>query len=196
MKQLILISLLGLIMGTSGCSFMQNTPDRALHVNWQEPQKFYFQGKGAGAGIALMSTMGAMGMAIGVAIDEGISKDISKTQKASKKTVKALMYEANTDNDLNISWGESNNELPSLVIERIEFNIVRGDNDATGVKIKALYTDQTGNQKQLNYPKDYPEHEAPSFPLEQLKINSELANQLLIEGFEETLKLVKNKTVS
>ncbi|MGR6872660.1 hypothetical protein ACU6U9_10220 [Pseudomonas sp. HK3] len=178
----------------SGCSVLQAPQQDTIATSWNEPHKFYFQGKGAGAGMALMATMGAMGMAIGVAIDEGISKDISKTQQASGKTVKDLLNEINSTSGFHINWQNTNNNtLPSLVIERIGFNIVRGGNDATGVKIKALYTDIEGKKTQLNYPKDSPEYKAQSFPLEQLKTNSKLANQLLIEGFEEIFKLIKNK---
>lgn len=192
MKYFILINLFGLLISASGCSLMQATPDKTLHVNWQDPQKFYFQGKGAGAGMALMSTMGAMGMAIGVAIDDGISKEISKTQQTSGKTIEDLLYEVTTTSNVHIKWQNTkSNSLPSLTIERIEFNIVRGDNDATGVKIKALYTDKDSNQKQLNYPKDIPDYIAPSFPLEQLKTNNKLANELLIEGFKQLFSSIK-----
>lgn len=176
----------------SGCSVLQNPQQNTITTNWNEPHKFYFQGKGAGAGMALMSTMGAMGMAIGVAIDEGISKEISKTQQTSGKTIEDLLNEVAATSNLHVSWQNTNsNSLPSLTIERIEFNIVRGENDATGLTIKALYTDNTGAESKLNYPKDIPDYIAPSFPLEELKSNNKLANELLIEGFEEIFRLIK-----
>jgi hypothetical protein len=37
---------------------------------------FSYSGRGSGAGVALMSTMGPAGIAVGVAIDEGIRKDL------------------------------------------------------------------------------------------------------------------------
>ncbi len=178
----------------SGCSLWHSPQGKTLTIKWSEPQKLHFQGKGAGAGIALMSTMGAMGMAIGVAIDEGIAKDISKTRAASGKTIEDIFNQANSDASLQLNWITSNiTEQPALVIERIEFNIVTGKNDATGVKIKALYTDTTGKQAKLNYPNDYPDHKPKSFPLEELKSNNELANQLLLEGFEVILAAAKNQ---
>jgi len=174
------------------CSVLQNPPQNNLHVSWNEPHKFYFQGKGAGAGMALMSTMGPIGMAIGVAIDEGISKDISTTQQTSGKTIEDLLNEVATTSSMHVSWQNTNNDsLPSLTIERIEFNIVHGENDATGVKIKALYMDNTGTESTLNYPKDTPNYIAPSFPLEQLKSNDKLANELLTEGFKQLLSSIK-----
>jgi hypothetical protein len=66
----------------SGC---QSAPELAgapaqtqpqIELRFTEPKQIVFQGKGAGAGIALMSAMGPVGIAIGVAIDAGIAKDI------------------------------------------------------------------------------------------------------------------------
>lgn len=186
-SQILLTLAFSLIL--AGCSVLQSTPQKNIHVSWKEPQKLYFQGKGAGAGMALMSTMGAMGMAIGVAIDEGISKDISKTQKKSGESIEDILDDAAESSDLRILFNDNTKKTNThnLNIERIEFKIVRGKNDATGVTIKALYTDTIGKESTLNYPKDISDYPAPSFPLEQLKINDKLANQLLIEGFKQLL---------
>jgi hypothetical protein len=55
-----------------------------IDIQFAQPKHIVFQGKGAGAGIALMSTMGPMGIALGVAIDEGIAKDI-RTQAVEQQ---------------------------------------------------------------------------------------------------------------
>jgi hypothetical protein len=193
MKYLNLLFLLIFCIATSGCAMLQSHPKKHIQINWNKPHKLYFQGKGAGAGMALMSTMGAMGMAIGVAIDEGISKDISKTQQKSGKSIEDILNDAAESTDLTILFNDNNNanNTPNINIERIEFKIVRGKNDATGVTIKALYTDNTGAESTLNYPKDIPYYIAPSFPLEQLKSNDKLANELLIEGFKQLLSSIK-----
>ena len=143
--------------------------------------------------MALMSTMGAMGMAIGVAIDEGISKDISKTQQKSGQSIEDILDDAAEGADLAITFNDNTHVInaPNIYIERIEFKIVRGKNDATGVTINALYTDITGKESALNYPKDIPDYTALSFPLEQLKTNENLANQLLIEAFKQLLNSIK-----
>lgn len=198
MKQISLFSLLLSILMISGCSIFQSTQQQDIHISWKEPHKLYFQGKGAGAGMALMGTMGAMGMAIGVAIDEGISKDISKAQQKSGKGIEDILNEANASTSYHTIFSNQKtaSSAPSIIIKRIEFNIVRGKNDATGVKIQALYSDASGKQRPLNYPKDMPKHKAPSFPLDQLKTNNKLANQLLLAGFKVLLSSIQdlNKT--
>lgn len=199
MKKIAPISFLVAILMTSGCSIFQSTPQQELHISWKEPNKFYFQGKGAGAGMALMGTMGAMGMAIGVAIDEGISKDITKAQNKSGKSIENLLDEAAENSAYKLSFNRPNNtNNANLIIKRIEFKIIRGKNDATAVNIQALYRDQTGNEHHLNYPDDIPNFEAPSFPLEQLKSEKKLANQLLNTGFKHLftsiLKLSNSRT--
>lgn len=140
--------------------------------------------------MALMSTMGAMGMAIGVAIDEGISKEISKTQQQSNNTIKALLNEAAHKNGYQLIFAGKQNTGSTeayILIERIEFNIVRGANDATALKINARLTNAAGITKHINYPKDFPKHSTPSVSLEQLKKDSSAANQLLSVAFEALL---------
>mgnify|MGYP000491975370 CR=1 FL=1 len=186
------ISLFSLVLLLSGCSaFQTENKSTDLYVTWTEPQKMYFQGKGAGAGMALMSTMGAMGMAIGVAIDEGISKDISKMQQQSGETIQSLFEQVSEGTQYKINWVDNKSlkaQKNSLILERIEFNLVRGGkNDATEVKIKALYIDDSGQSRHINYPKDVPDLEQISFPLEQLKKDNTLANKLLLNGFQTIL---------
>jgi hypothetical protein len=62
-------------LALSSCSLLtikNTTPNVVLG----EDAKFTYSGRGAGAGVALMSTMGPVGIAVGVAIDEGIRKDL------------------------------------------------------------------------------------------------------------------------
>jgi hypothetical protein len=83
----------------SGCAtlsfftdtFVEKTP---VKIHYNSPDRISFQGKGAGAGIALMSSMGSVGIAIGVAIDEGIAKDIRDTAKEGDVDFKALLQAA------------------------------------------------------------------------------------------------------
>jgi hypothetical protein len=83
----------------SGCTslslftdtFVENTP---IEIHYNSPDRISFKGKGAGAGIALMSSMGPVGIAIGVAIDEGIAKNIRDTAKAGNVDFKTLLKDS------------------------------------------------------------------------------------------------------
>lgn len=167
----------------TGCSSFKTT-NKSLSVHWQEPQKLYFQGKGAGAGMALMSTMGPMGMAIGVAIDEGISKDIAKAQTATGKTLQSIIEERWSDH--HIEWVASNEvNNAEVLINKIGFELVRGGkDDATGVKIE-LTLDRGNGQQTILYPSDFPDHKPNSYPLEVLKKNGKASNRLLREAFSQ-----------
>lgn len=80
------------IVGLTSCSSNNTVIDNILvKAHIAEPNKVRFSGKGAGAGMMLMSSMGPMGIAIGVAIDEGIANDIDKTAKASGLDIAALI---------------------------------------------------------------------------------------------------------
>jgi hypothetical protein len=87
LKTIMRMSLGGtLVCGAVLLSSCQSAPELAeappqqvqpqIEISFTEPKQIVFQGKGAGAGIALMSAMGPVGIAIGVAIDAGIAKDI------------------------------------------------------------------------------------------------------------------------
>lgn len=68
------------------CSGFHGTSQKRTELIYnlviEEEPRMRFQGKGAGAGMMLSSSMGAMGIAIGVAIDEGIGKDIQSAVEA------------------------------------------------------------------------------------------------------------------
>lgn len=180
---------LTLIFSLSACSlFTPNQNAKTVSIHWEEPQKLYFSGKGAGAGMALMSTMGPMGMAIGVAIDEGIGKDIAKAQAATGVSIQELVSTSAPENSF--TWKtQQDAEHADFVIKRIEFKLVRGGkNDATAVHIK-LVDQRDEVERTINYPDDIANHTAANFPLEILKKDGVKTNQLLIEAFEKIMLL-------
>lgn len=77
--------------GCSSLSFFSSTP---VEIVYSSPDRISFQGKGAGAGIALMSSMGPVGIALGVAIDEGIAKDIRENAEAGNVGFKIMFSKA------------------------------------------------------------------------------------------------------
>jgi len=88
----LIFTLMLAIVGLTSCSSNNTAIDNILiKTHIAEPNKVRFSGRGAGAGMMLMSSMGPMGIAIGVAIDEGIANDIDKTAKASELDIAALI---------------------------------------------------------------------------------------------------------
>tara|TARA_R110001592_G_scaffold349845_1_gene645483 strand:- start:111 stop:695 length:585 start_codon:yes stop_codon:yes gene_type:complete len=72
------------------CYEKSQTPLVSFSVMDQD--RIRFSGKGAGAGMMMTSSMGAMGIAIGVAIDEGIGKDIHNAFVESGGDFSLLVY--------------------------------------------------------------------------------------------------------
>jgi hypothetical protein len=65
----------------SGCAVLKTNATQKVLI--EDGVKFSYSGRGAGAGVALMSTMGPAGIAVGVAIDEGIRKDLEASANSA-----------------------------------------------------------------------------------------------------------------
>jgi|GEM_PF-2831627 len=97
----------------AACSSLPPTNNQpAVSVSMPDNHRMHFRGKGAGAGMMLMSSMGPMGIAIGVAIDEGIAKDIGASAAAAGVDVKALTEHA---------FSQYRGETLHIVVERYGF---------------------------------------------------------------------------
>lgn len=77
-KLRLLLVMTALAALTASCVAPNEHRDTLVAVVAEDDLRVRFSGKGAGAGIALSSSMGPAGIAIGVAIDEGIAKDIGR----------------------------------------------------------------------------------------------------------------------
>jgi hypothetical protein len=92
MKNLSLMLCLIAFTQLNACSTHPSKPNAPnIHVTYAEDFRIRFSGKGAGAGMMLMGSMGPMGIAIGVAIDEGIAKDIRTALENSNERVDSLV---------------------------------------------------------------------------------------------------------
>lgn len=167
---------------------------RILIVQWAEPHKIHFQGKGIGAGIALMSSMGPMGMAIGVAIDEGISKQITQTQITSNKQLKNLILQQ-ADNPLSekydVQWGVHSQfdvkplKSNHIIIEKIGFRLQPGQADGVCGEVITSMISQNNTPITFHYPNDITVSEYQKstacvvYELEKLKIDEIYLNQAL-----------------
>ncbi len=122
----------------SGCTssslftdaFVEKTP---VEIHYNSPDRISFQGKGAGAGIALMSSMGPVGIAIGVAIDEGIAKDIRDTAKAGDVDFKTLLKDS-------VATMDTLKDADRIDVKRYGFVIKNGSKDYVAAEIHVTVT--------------------------------------------------------
>jgi hypothetical protein len=188
----------------AGCSSF----NRPLHmaVKFSEPNRIQFQGKGAGAGIALMSTMGPVGIALGVAIDEGIAKDIREAARVSDFDIQSYISSSieahsqagwkpvfiNQANATNISSLKS--EFPNIVVKRYGFKTNGGANDATSAEVAVLVNMSKEDKFEYHYPNDFVTADKdkqvidiPSYPLAELKINGALSVSLMKQAVDSLM---------
>lgn len=139
-----------------------------LDITTAEPDRVRFQGKGAGAGMMLMSSMGPMGIAIGIAIDEGIAKDIDKAARAAGLEIKSVVSEAYraSDSRLNIS---------ALTIERYGFMTRSGDNDPVAVQLHISVAQADGSKLWVKYPEDFDKKDVRLDPLDVVKVDGSVS---------------------
>ena len=94
---LALVVLFPALLLNSACTTLGFQSQTPVEIHYSSPDRISFQGKGAGAGMALMSSMGPIGIAIGVAIDEGIAKDIRETAVEAGVSFKTLLRDSVSD---------------------------------------------------------------------------------------------------
>lgn len=143
-----------------------------------------FHGKGAGAGMMLMSSMGPMGIAIGVAIDEGIGKDIDASARAVGLDIRSITQSA-IDKVGAV-------HLSSITIERYGFVTRSGDNDPVAVQLHLTVASNDGQIHTLKYPEDFDDKLVPTFPLDSVKAKGALS----VDAFEQAALVVFTRVES
>lgn len=145
-----------------------------LQIAVESPERIRFSGKGAGAGIMLMSTLGAAGIAVGVAIDEGIGKDIDSAAVEVGFDIDAIVREA-YQNAVNVQAGMLR-PLWGIKVVRYGFIARRSNGDPSVAQLHLHFFDSQNaydtNKATLRI--HYPEHfevdtTAASLPLATLK---------------------------
>lgn len=118
------VTVITLILTLAGCSSL-TAKDAQVKVDFKQPIRIHFSGKGAGAGMMLMSAMGPMGVAIGVAIDEGIAKDIQSAFDATGAELSQYLR-----NQFAQSCAANSQSPRHITVSRVEFKMVQGDGAA------------------------------------------------------------------
>ena len=117
----------------SACSSVSLFVQGPIEITYSSSDRISFQGKGAGAGMALMSTMGPVGIALGVAIDEGIANDIRNNADNSGVEFQALFQQAVEQTNLF-------KQAESIEVKQYGFVIKNGSKDYVAAEIRALVT--------------------------------------------------------
>ncbi|XOV78397.1 MAG: hypothetical protein ACFHVJ_15805 [Aestuariibacter sp.] len=180
----IAILLVVAVLMTSACSTLQNsqlTP--SIDVQYPEQNRIRFSGKGSGAGMMLMSSMGPMGVAVGVAIDEGIGKDIQSVADAQNIQLTPHIEKAFRD------WVSGQETLFGksvvLKIERYGFITQPGSNDPVTAEIKLQYSSDQSQWTTINFPKDFNgEADIPVAPLDVIKTDGQVIESLFVEALD------------
>lgn len=160
-----------------GCQTLTTTPVEIIH----SPEVTY-TGKGAGAGIALMSAMGPSGIAIGAAIDAGIGKEIQSTinyQEIESQLTSIIIQH----NALQLQ----NKKIQLLKINKLKFQSVSGEKDPTAVIIDGSITFINGEIYVFDNTKT---ENNTSRPLEKLKTKNHVTDELIISTLNDYLSRI------
>ncbi len=182
------------IMWLSACSSISglHSSNKTVELKLDEPNRISFQGKGAGAGIALMATMGPVGIALGVAIDEGIATDIRKAvanEKGDNKAYIASMVVSQIEeHGYSVTMASEQPVYPTVTIKRYGFKIVNGSTDATAAQWDIEIETEPGEKVNVHYPKDFNKDSIKTYVLADLKIDGKLGTELLAESLARVLK--------
>lgn len=176
-----------LVLGLAACTHLSKPHEGKPHevvvlAQFDDKKTLSFTGKGAGAGMMLMSSMGPMGIAIGVAIDEGIGKDIEKSLRADNvnfdilREVEAAFKQAVTVQKPH----KGTHTTVHITVLKFGFKTAGGDHDPVSAWFEFEVTAAQPAQR-LVYPgKLYDqEHTLPTLPLNVVKVNGVKSGAIL-----------------
>lgn len=183
---LIKLFVAALFISISGCAGHRVSSSVQANLNiefgYPDPNRVRFSGKGAGAGMMLMSSMGAMGVALGVAIDEGIAKEIEETALSNNVNYLAMLKASLTDWLAAMPEAKQANKI-KVKIARYGFISKPGSDDPTAIDLNLFYSFADDNWIEINTATQS-EIQLPTRPLEQLKKDPQVINRLLVDSFQ------------
>lgn len=147
-----------------------------------------FEGRGAGAGMMLSSTMGPMGIAIGFAIDEGIKKDINKAFNAAGYTLVDVVDSAAKalDKPINVVTEEIANKEQSscdFKLEKLGLKAI-GDRVVPDIQLGVMHNQRLHTL--TSKPEYFPEDLAIDFSI--VKEDAAKVRSTLVEGLRIMLE--------
>ncbi|MFL0810699.1 MAG: hypothetical protein K6L76_09815 [Agarilytica sp.] len=177
LKQLITISFLATLSCVMiACAHTPKVKISRTDITFEEPNRMRFHGKGAGAGMMMMSSMGPMGIAIGVAIDEGIGKEIGEAANKADFDLASLLV---------AGLAGAAQQIESIHVKRYGFVTRRGENDPVAPQLH-LEIQTANGVKEIKYPEAFDDAKITTHPLEQLKAQGATA----IKAFENAIQVI------
>lgn len=198
MRNKLSIILLFIFINIVGCSVYEIPNDNfIIKTQVTEPNNIRFIGKGAGAGVMLMSVMGPMGVAIGVAIDEGIANEIDTTAKTADVNIEAITLQKLssaiiTRAEMELNHASSKDEI-TVDILRYGFMVSPSDGNLV---IPQLHLNISLNEKlwlKLRYPEQLTElqkNEAKTASLTDIRSKGEVIESLLVNALSKVQYLI------
>lgn len=163
-----------------------------------DPDRIRFSGKGAGAGMMLMSSLGPAGIAIGVAIDEGIGKTISATATAEDIDFAQLISDGFRQKLVNYNQharaSQAQIKTARLEIKRYGFVTTKGKDDPVSSEYHIRYQLNEQPWQVFHFPNDVIDHSKKMLhtqPLEQVKTDPESIRFLIDDGLAYLMTKVK-----
>lgn len=192
-----------IIFSLSACSVFKITAKQhgIVNVSVDGQDRIRFSGKGAGAGMMLMSSMGPAGIAIGVAIDEGIGKDIhtafsthGQFSTIVESETQAWLAEVCSQQTKRQTSLCNESSVLTITIHRYGFHTTSGDNDpvVAELDISFSFPDKTIEHLMLKSL----EEQLTKAPLESLKTDGNASKTLLMEGYRLLLKQLNSELFS
>ena len=146
MHRLVLLAIGLMLLGCAGLPI--NTTD--VEVVVPTDVQFSYIGKGPGAGVALMSSMGPVGIAVGVAIDEGVRKRLLASALAEGFDIRSLVRKA-YGADLDSGTGRS----LQITILGYGMRLVPGSEDRVIPYLKLERVSEDGAVTKVEFPNDF-----------------------------------------
>lgn len=180
-----------IVVALSSCASFHPNEQPLIAVTFNEPVQATFQGRGAGAGMALMSSMGPVGIAVGLAIDEGIAKDIraAMVQEGgeSRAYLQSRIRAYLSQEGYRACFDACPEQALSVHVKRFGFKEVDATTEAISAEWLIDVVEPSGNRFTVHYPEGVEQPKVDSYPLPDLKKEGAFGLALLDKSLQQVL---------
>lgn len=162
----------------TGCSISHHDSTPEFETSFSEPNRIRFSGKGAGAGMMLMSSMGPMGIAVGVAIDEGIAKDIAASMERKGLDITKLIVSELHRFILSQKMKSRPNKV-YVEVTRYGFKLQPGAGDRARVELDFRYKFDAGDWQSVRLQDEVDVTQLPTEELDIIKTDGAASYKLV-----------------
>ena len=177
----------------AGCAEFSRKPSVSYALELSDPDRVSFTGRGAGAGMMLSGSMGAMGIALGVAIDVGIGKEIEETAVQSGIEFPALLKQQLSGTaSVPVYWLDDTKRADRVYrIKNYGFTSVRGSSEEVYPSFALEILEAGGVVRTMTRPDDFlvEEQAIPRARFDDIKTKSTEIERLWKAGISIALAL-------